>query len=92
MTHLVAAIQMTTSSDKAANLEKAEGLIRLAAARGARLVGLPEVFTLKLPATPTWNVAFGALVKLGAVGWLTVSVKLCIAFGLVPFEAVIVKL
>jgi predicted amidohydrolase len=44
MTHLVAAIQMTTSSDKAANLEKAEGLIRLAAARGARLVGLPEVF------------------------------------------------
>ena len=44
MTHLVAAIQMTTASDKAANLEKAEGLIRLAAARGARLVALPEVF------------------------------------------------
>jgi predicted amidohydrolase len=44
MTHLAAAIQMTTSSDKAVNLEKAEGLIRLAAARGARLVGLPEVF------------------------------------------------
>jgi deaminated glutathione amidase len=44
MTHLAAAIQMTTTSDKAANLEKAEGLIRLAAARGARLVALPEVF------------------------------------------------
>jgi len=44
MTHLVAAIQMTSGSDKAANLEKAEHLIRLAAARGARLVGLPEVF------------------------------------------------
>src|SRR5271157_3622343 len=44
MTHLAAAIQMTTTSDKAANLEKAEGLIRLAAARGARLIALPEVF------------------------------------------------
>jgi predicted amidohydrolase len=44
MTHLVAAIQMASGSDKAANLEKAENLIRLAAARGARLVGLPEVF------------------------------------------------
>src|SRR5690349_3501494 len=44
MTFLAAAVQMTTSSDKAANLEKAERLIRLAAARGARLVGLPEVF------------------------------------------------
>jgi deaminated glutathione amidase len=44
MTHLVAAIQMSSGGDKAANLEKAEHLIRLAAARGARLVGLPEVF------------------------------------------------
>jgi predicted amidohydrolase len=44
MTHLAAAIQMTTSSDKAANLEKAENLIRLAAARGARIIALPEVF------------------------------------------------
>jgi predicted amidohydrolase len=44
MTHLVAAIQMASGSDKAANLEKAENLIRLAVARGARLVALPEVF------------------------------------------------
>lgn len=44
MTHLVAAIQMASGSDKAANLAKAENLIRLAAARGARLVALPEVF------------------------------------------------
>jgi predicted amidohydrolase len=43
-THLVAAVQMATSNDKSANLEKAENLIRLAAARGARLVALPEVF------------------------------------------------
>lgn len=41
---LAAAIQMTTGADKASNLEKAEHLIRLAAARGAKLVGLPEVF------------------------------------------------
>lgn len=44
MTHLAAAIQMSSGPDKAANLEKAEQLIRLAAARGARLVALPEVF------------------------------------------------
>jgi deaminated glutathione amidase len=44
MTYLAAAIQMTTSADKAANLAKAKRLIRLAAARGAQIVGLPEVF------------------------------------------------
>jgi len=44
MTYLVAAIQMSTSPDKTANLAQADRLIRLAAARGARLVGLPEVF------------------------------------------------
>jgi deaminated glutathione amidase len=44
MTYLAAVIQMTSSSDKSANLEKAERMIRLAAARGARLVGLPETF------------------------------------------------
>ena len=43
-TFLAAAIQMTSGSDKSANLEKAERLIRLAAARGARFIGLPEVF------------------------------------------------
>jgi predicted amidohydrolase len=44
MTFLAAAIQLSTTGDKAANLEKAEHLIRLAAARGAHLVALPEVF------------------------------------------------
>lgn len=44
MTFLAAAIQMSTGSEKAANLERAERLIRLAAARGAQLVALPEVF------------------------------------------------
>ncbi|HEX4210450.1 MAG TPA: carbon-nitrogen hydrolase family protein [Candidatus Binataceae bacterium] len=44
MTYLAAAIQMTTGAEKAANLAKAERLIRLAAARGAQIVALPEVF------------------------------------------------
>jgi deaminated glutathione amidase len=44
MTYLAAVIQMTSTSDKAANLKKAERMIRLAAARGARLVALPETF------------------------------------------------
>ncbi len=44
MTYLAAVVQMTSTSDKAANLEKAQRMVRLAAARGARLVGLPETF------------------------------------------------
>jgi deaminated glutathione amidase len=44
MTYLAAAIQMAASSDKASNLERAERLVRLAAARGANLVALPEMF------------------------------------------------
>jgi deaminated glutathione amidase len=44
MSYLAAAIQMNAGSDKAANLERAERLIRLAAARGANLVALPETF------------------------------------------------
>ncbi len=44
MTIIAAAVQMTTRSDKRANLERAEHLIRLAAARGAQFVALPETF------------------------------------------------
>jgi predicted amidohydrolase len=44
MTYLAAAIQMAATANKADNLERAERLIRLAAARGASLVVLPEVF------------------------------------------------
>jgi predicted amidohydrolase len=44
MTYLAAAIQMSASGDKAANLARAERLIRLAAARGASFVALPEMF------------------------------------------------
>jgi len=44
MTYLAAAIQMTAGADKAANLERAERLVRVGAARGANIVALPEVF------------------------------------------------
>src|SRR5258708_28469541 len=44
MTFLAAAIQMNAGPDKLANLERAERLVRLGAARGANLVALPEVF------------------------------------------------
>jgi len=44
MTYLAAAIQMNAGGDKAANLERAERLVRVGAARGANLVALPEVF------------------------------------------------
>mgnify|MGYP002813318360 FL=1 len=39
-----AAVQMVASDDKAVNLKEAEHWIRLAAAQGARVVALPEVF------------------------------------------------
>ena len=44
MTYLAAAVQMNAGPDKAANLERAERLVRVGAARGANLVALPEVF------------------------------------------------
>jgi deaminated glutathione amidase len=44
MTYLAAAIQMNAGPDKAANLERAERLVRVGAGRGANLVALPEVF------------------------------------------------
>jgi deaminated glutathione amidase len=44
MTYAVAAIQMSAGSDKTANLERAERLVRDAASRGAALITLPETF------------------------------------------------
>jgi len=44
MKFLAAAVQMVASDDKAANLNEAGQWIRQAAAQGARLVALPEVF------------------------------------------------
>ena len=40
----VAAVQMTSTADKPLNLRKAESLVRDAAARGAVLIALPELF------------------------------------------------
>ena len=45
MKFLAAAIQMLASEDKEANLREAEGKIREAASRGAKVVALPEVFS-----------------------------------------------
>lgn len=44
MKFLAAAVQMLAGDDKAANLAEAERWIRVAAAQGARVVALPEVF------------------------------------------------
>jgi deaminated glutathione amidase len=44
MSYLAAAIQMSAGSEKPANLERAERLIRAAAAHGATLIVLPETF------------------------------------------------
>src|SRR6266542_2234124 len=51
-------------------------------------VGKPVVVTVNVPAVPTLNVALLALVMAG--GWLTVRVKLCVAFGVTPLFAVMV--
>jgi predicted amidohydrolase len=47
--YVAAAVQMSSGADKAANLARALALIREAAARGARLVVLPEVFAWRGP-------------------------------------------
>jgi predicted amidohydrolase len=44
MKYIAAAVQMLAGDDKAANLKEAEHWVRSAAAKGARLVVLPEVF------------------------------------------------
>lgn len=44
MKFLAAAVQMLASSDKEANLKEAKGRVHEAAAKGAKVVALPEVF------------------------------------------------
>ena len=50
--------------------------------------GVPVAVTANAPALPTANVVLLALVIAGA--WFTVSVKFCVAVGVIPFCAVIV--
>jgi hypothetical protein len=45
--------------------------------------GVPVAVTVKVPAVPTVNVVVPALVIVG--GWLTVNVKLWVAFAPTPF-------
>lgn len=47
MRYRAAAVQMLASSDKQANLREAEYWVRQAAARGAEIVALPEVFSYR---------------------------------------------
>jgi len=51
----VSAVQMSSSPDKRENLEKAEGFIREAAAEGAKIVALPEIFNWKGPQEDEWK-------------------------------------
>jgi deaminated glutathione amidase len=44
VSYLAAAIQMSAGSDKSANLERAERLVRAAVSHGAELIALPETF------------------------------------------------
>ncbi len=44
MSYLAAAIQMSAGSEKPANLERAERLVRVAVSYGATLIALPETF------------------------------------------------
>jgi predicted amidohydrolase len=49
MRYLAAAVQMSSSADRADNVSRATALIRSAATRGARLIVLPEVFSWRGP-------------------------------------------
>jgi len=55
--YVAAAVQMSSGADRAANLARATELVRDAAARGARLVALPEVFLWRGPRAEEAGVA-----------------------------------
>jgi deaminated glutathione amidase len=57
--HLIAAAQMTSGADKAANLEVATRLVRQAAGLGARFIGLPENFSWMGPESDRPSAAEG---------------------------------
>jgi deaminated glutathione amidase len=57
MKFIAAAVQMLASDDKAANLQEAEHWLRQAAAAGARVVVLPEVFIWRGNKKTEWEFA-----------------------------------
>jgi predicted amidohydrolase len=57
MKFIAAAVQMLASDDKAANLQEAEHWLRQAAAAGARVVVLPEVFIWRGNKKSEWEFA-----------------------------------
>jgi predicted amidohydrolase len=63
----VAAVQLTSTQDKEANLAAADALVRRAAADGARLVVLPEKWPLLAPGRPQAEGAEG--LDGPAIGW-----------------------
>ena len=52
--------------------------------------GVPAVVMVNVPAVPTLNAVFAALVIAGPA--LAVSVKVCVALGVIPLAAVMVRL
>ena len=63
MTVTVAAAQMSCGWDEAANLDKAEHLVRGAAAKGAQIVLLPEMFATHFFAFNDWKPEYFALAR-----------------------------
>src|SRR5437773_10622791 len=67
-TLLVAAVQMNSGPDVARNLAAASSLIERAAARGARLVALPENFALMTAAEEDKRAAAESIPEPGPAG------------------------
>src|ERR1017187_8614194 len=68
--------------------ETPEGRVPVSPMTIEAFVGKPVVVTAKVPAVPTLNAVLFALVMAG--GWFTVSVKVWLASGGMPFAAVMV--
>ena len=68
-----AAVQLTAKADKAANLEKADRLVRRAAADGAQLVVLPEKWAVL--GTPEETVAGAEPFDGPALGWARATAR-----------------
>ena len=77
---------MPLKTPVAGSKETPAGMVPLSVRVG---IGKPVSVTVKEPALPTVNVVLLALVKAGL--WLTVRMKLCVAFDPTPLLAVKVR-